>query len=786
MKKIVTFILTVVISLVPIMAVSGSQQSEAEKDITAKSETAETETAKGITAETRFETLDNHAFNYLRSYYNDETLSEEDLFDRFVKLKKSYIKALDNLYTANTLAVDSKSEETAMHIFYEGQETLFGLDSSVYLYNIAIYRELEKSEQTFLDLIIPVRSTNSVVTISMMIPQEQLGENTSSGVAAILSNIAYDGLTQQQKAPAIFNDTSLMEMVKAGIYPAAHQESPDYVKITDSLAGYSVSLPTSYVPFIQNKLGGILTYTGYKIDPHKILSISSAPPYDQTEGTSAAIERFKATAPGTVVILESGDYVYGSNDFKYIFYSDIENDVQKYFYDYYIQGSTRLYKIQLQGEFSEPGPIILRQLDKILAGFHADKAAKISTNSMLWSDPTAVLYENREEGYSFKYPSAWTLEDASPNIDYDHLQLSIPGYSGALEISIQESGTEAFQKSGTEAFEKTCMPCSGKISKLLFSDFIIDGSVKTIYRLTAFVDENGRNRLCYSSNILKGEKVYSMFIVSGEYMTKDGIFSDDKINRMINMVASSFCALDTPESEARALTGETRNRKLTFVENELTNVYGPGLIVLPAENTQPDGTTIVSVENTGDSGYYKIRLDYANKQVEVLERVLKRDILLGELKRLSEEFDGFTITATYRNEANMTVSIKCISGKNEGTDNNDATSNNQETVIHTYAVNVKLVNGKVTWNTVKVADQEDYINECKAFVKSKFSTDVDVHVFCNNAFNNVDVYLQNGVDYRVMAYYQGGGRSGFFMLSMNPVTGEFTARKSFIPFAHTI
>lgn len=546
MKKIVTFILAVVISLLPVMAVSGAEQSGAEQS----------DTATGITTETNCETLDDKAFDFLRDYYNDETLSDDNLFDRFVELKKSYIAALDNLYTTNTLAVDSKSTETAMHVFYEGQETLFGLDSSVYLYNIAIYKELEKSEQTRLDLIIPVRSTNSVVTISMMIPQDQLGEQAAYDVAAILTGIAYDGLTPQHEAPAVFRDTGLIEMVKAGIYPAASQESPDYETITDSLAGYSVSLPTSYVPFIQNKLGGVLTYTGYKIDPRRILSISSEPLYERQEGAVAAIERFKAVAPDTVEILEIGNFLYGSNDFNYIFYSNVENDVQKYYYDYFIQGSDRLYKLQLQSGFSEPGPIVLRQIEKILAGFRTEETAEISTKSMLRDDPSVVVYERREEGYSFKYPSAWTLEEVSPNVDYDHLRLNIPGYSGSLDITFQESAILTSQKGGIPFPEKT--------TKLLFSDYVIDGSVTTTYRLGAFVDDNGRNRLIYCADILKGNKVYSMFITAGEYRTKNGIFDDEKINTMIDMLASSFRVQETPEYKARMLAGETCSRKLVF------------------------------------------------------------------------------------------------------------------------------------------------------------------------------------------------------------------------------
>lgn len=840
-------VLSVIMALSSMTTVLGTEQTKtgvlAEasviKEASGDTEISGINEAAGIITETGCETLDAQAFDSLRIYYNEKKLSDEDLFDRYVNLKKSYITALDNLYSASTLTIDSNQAETAIHIFYEGQETLFGLDSSVYLYNIAIYKGLEKSEQTCLTMLIPVRSTNSVVTVNLIIPQEMLGEQVTDNVASILSGIAFDGLAPQQEAPAVLKNADIIEKVKAGVYPAASQKSPDYAVVEDSRAGYSVSLPDSYVPFTHNRLGGILTYASYKIDPRRVLSISSQPLNNRQEAASAVIERFVTAASvaqdvsedaaasdasgaldtvDSVDILENGDALYGSNRFRYILYTNVESGVETWYYDYYMQNGVRLYKLQLQSSFSEPGPIVLGQMEKILMGFHAadtpttpeapdtpapttpDLAADaIATeqSGTLRSAPATVLYENREEGYSFQYPQAWTLEDISPNIDYDRLRLNVPGHSGTLEIILQEtyvSNTAAYDSSAnntaaldlsasnTAAFGSPAYtpPLPSKTSKLLFSDLVIDSGIPTVYSLGAYVDDNGRNRLYSSVDVLKGSKIFSLYITTGEYRTKNGYFDDENINNMINLVISSFQTQDTPESEARALAGETRNRKLVFLENTLRDRYDPYLIVLPAENTQPDGTTIVEVKNTRVSGYYKVRLDYAARKVEVLERVLKRNILLSELDRLSAQFDGLPITGTYRNETKMTVSIESIEDKN------NAVGAKPAKVLHTFAVNARPKDGSIIWNTVKVASQEDYIAKCKAFVSSKFKSDVDVYLFGDNVFNDVDVYQQKSVDYRILAFYQGAGRSGFFMLSMNPATGAFTARKSFIPLAHIV
>jgi len=807
-------VLTVIMTISSMTTVLGTEQTKTDTLI----EAADIKEAKGIITETGCETLDAEAFDSLRIYYNDKTLSDEELFDRYVNLKKSYITALDNLYSTGIQAAGSNQTETAVHIFYEGQETLFGLDSSVYLYNIAVYKGLEKSEQTWLSLLIPVHSTNSVVTVSLIIPQEQLGNQAADNVAAILSTIAYDGLSPQYEAPSVLKNTDLLEKVKAGIYPAASQESPVYSVVEDSLARYTVSLPDSYVPFMSNRLGGILTYAGYKIDPNQIFSIASQPLHNRQESASAVIERFTMSAPDTMDILENGDVQCGSNQFSYIYYRKIENDVDAWYYNYYMQSDARLYRLQLKSSFSEPGAIVLGQIGKILTSFQVDNAVEAPetaeapdaavmsdttteagtsgtavapvtseapepaeapdtpANASVRNAPAAALYENREEGYSFQYPQSWKLDDVSPGIDYDRLRLSVPGHSGTIEIILQESPVGDTAAFGTPEY---LPPIPSKTSKLLFSDHMTCQDISTVYSLGAYVDDNGRNRLFSSVDILRGTKIYSLYISAGEYRIKDGYFDDEDINKSIDLVISSFRVYDTPKSEARALAGETRNRKLVFLENTLRNLYDPYLVVIPAENTQPDGTTIVAVENSCVSGFYKVKLDYPARKAEVLERVLKRDILQTELARICKQFDGLTITNTYLNEAKMTVSI-------EIEDKNNTAGSKPVRVLHTFAVNARPKDGKIIWNTVKAVSQAEYIAKCKAFVSSKFKSDVDVYLYGSNPFNDVDVYLQKGVDYRILAFYQGSGRSGFFMLSMNPATGVFSARKSFIPLTYIV
>lgn len=742
----------------------------------------------GIRTEISSETLDKAAYTFLRGYFNDDTLSEDQLFSRFFELKKSYIRALENRYNINYLNDSKKKSETALRIYYEGTDTLFGIDGcAVYLYNISVYEGLKHTEESHLDLIIPVRGTDTIEMIRFTIPREKLGTSAAAYAAHTLSGVLMDGApARQYKAPSILYSDSLVENARLGIYPAESQSDPTFVTFEDSTAGFGVRLPYSYLPYVQNSLGGDFSYDSFKISPNLVLSISSEP----VEGNGAldAIDRFRVTSLTSVNIVTMGRSYFGNNNYDYIYYTNIENGVKKYYYDYYIQNAKRLYKLQLTSAYAEPAKNIRNQLNRILAGFYyTDTAASRSTKVFPGSAPMRK-YLNSEEGYSFEYPENWDLQDVSQDISYDKLRLVIPGMSGALDVTFQESGViesagftdiiRSVSGNSVNTWPNITIgyrpPFAGRTSKLLFSDFRIDGPVSTIYRLSAYIDDSGRNRLCYSVDILKGKKLYSMFITSAEYRTQSGQFSETEINSLLNSVASSFRLEDTPEARERTASGESRNRKLIFVEKYLKEKLDSRLKITSVGKIQPDNTMYVTAANTGDEGYYKIWLDYPGRQVELVDRVLKRDILRSEADRLLQQYAGKKIISETEDSSKMIITIKYQ-------DNNFSVE-----LTHVYLVQVSQDSGRLSWETVRIANQEEYIRECSLYVQSMLSSDTKVYVYGDSVFKDLDIYRQKKLQYRVFTYAQNTSESGFLLMSMNPVTSIFVPEGNFVPMDYVI
>ncbi len=741
----------------------------------------------GIRTEISSETLDEDAYTFLRGYFNDYTLTEDQLFSHFFDLKKSYIRSLESLYNVNYLSNSGRKSETALRIYYEGSDTLFGIEGcGVYLYNISVYEGLRHREESHLDLIIPVRGTNTIEMIRFTIPRENLGILASSYVAYVLSDTRIKGAAFQHKAPAILYSESLTEDAKHGIYPAESQADPTYVRLEDTDAGYGIHIPYSYIPFVQNNLGGDYSYKSYKINPNLIFSISSEP--IEGNGAEDAISRFRVTSLTSIEILKNGYSYYGNNLFNYIYYTNVENGVKKYYFDYYIQNEKKLYKLQLTSAYAEPGKNVTRQLDKILAGFDYKLPASAYSGKFSVEDVPMVKYLNREEGYSFECPESWSLLDVSNDISYDRLRLVVPGMSGAMDVIFQESGIidsasftdiiKSVEGNSISSWPDITIgykaPFAGRASRLLFSDFSIDGPVSTIYRLSAFIDENGRNRLCYSIDILKGKKIYSMFITSAEYMTENGYFQDAEMNGLLNKIASSFVLEDTPEAQARAAAGEHRNRKLVLAENYLKGKFDYRLKITSVGKIQPDNTMFVTVGNTEDDGYYKIRLDYEKGQVELIDRILKQSILNSEANRLRQRYSDKKIISVTSDESNMLITI------------NYEDKNFAVELSHIYLVRVTQDNGSLSWDTRRIANQEDYIRECSLYVKSMFALDTNVYVYGDKVFKDLDIYRQANLPYRVFTYELNAACSGFLLMTMNPATSIFKPEGNYISMDYVI
>ncbi len=593
--------------------------------------------ASGLSASIRLDSLDEAALEALRKYYNDQSSIDYEMFTKYIDLQKSYIPALQDLYRNSYLFGDSGNSyaESNMKVFYQDKNKIFGNNSDVFLYNIISSDRLDYLEETHLDLIIPVYSDLSLLSINFTFKAGNLNSEAEQAVYRLLGGIRFPGFPVQTGQIKVFGEKEAIMAANAGIYSTAEGNADTCVELKNEEAGYSLEYPSSYLPYMENRLGVKLNYVSFKASPDQIFSVSA----EQVSVTDSVYDKpsyIKEFYRDAITVKKEGTATMDGKEFVFLNYELEDTDGYiTYVRDYYTSGGGFIYNLRFSSRFMAAPEESDSQFDRILGSLTLDSAGTEGAKS----DVPFRRYSNKEEGYSFLYPVKWNLTDLSRDINFDSLYLKIPELSGPIDISISEGELKKGIGSGaipsilagtdTDAYEKSISnytaPYAGAEKRLLSNSVKKENGITYVYRLVNYLDPNGRMRLCYSMDIVKKSKVYSMFISVSEYATSNGSVSDLNINAIIDTIASSFKSDETYESHERDSFGETRNRKVVLLESILRKQLGPDAKITQAVNSKAGGSYYLLVEDIADSGYYRVKPDFSNNTLLIEERLLVKD-----------------------------------------------------------------------------------------------------------------------------------------------------------------
>lgn len=534
----------------------------------------------GLKVTVGYNAIDKDAIQKLREYYNDSASSDDDIFEKYVRLQQSYIPTMLDYYrTAFLGGEDSKPDtESNMKLFYSGSEKVFGLDSQINLYNTETSDKLEYNETTHLDILTPVPSKHAFISIRAEEDTGSLNKDSVKKFGEILGSLRFEDLPPQTGLPVFLNDGKLISAVYEGIYPEMHRrqaqnsgsaDSRDgsrqvYTAFSDREAGFSISVPDTYFPYIQDSLGGKLYFGSYKITPSQSFSITAerTDSNDPKDTLGRRIDLVKSLNK-TAAISDEGTKTINGRVFSYIEYNVFENGGFTYFFDYFASEGSSVYKLELKSRFQKPSEMLLDEFDNILSSFVAEAA---SSPSAATAPADAAIdgmneFVSRAGGYGFSYPKSWRLDDFSGDINYDDYKLIVPDMPGPLEIAVSQGelnpGLEpqdaAACLSGQDAdqygkyIKKYTPPYKGTNFKVLDVSQEFDGETAYVYKLTEYTGDDGRPRLSYSVDIVRGRRVDSIFVTLGEYMSSNGRLADSITNKLVNYVVSSFKTIDTPD-----------------------------------------------------------------------------------------------------------------------------------------------------------------------------------------------------------------------------------------------
>ena len=609
--------------------------------------------ASGLSASVRINTLDKATLEALRKYYNDYSSIDFEIFTKYIGLQTSYIPALQDLYRSSYLYGNSGNpySETNMKVFYQDKDKVFGNTSDIFLYNIINSDRLNYLEETHLDVIIPVYSDLSLISINFTFKAGNLDNEAEQAVYKLLDCMRFIGFPAQSGRLKVFEEKEAVMAANAGIYKAAGNNADAFIELKDEKAGFALEYPSSYLPYMENKLGGKLNFRSYKISPGQIFSISA----EQTSVTDAVSDKasyIKEFNKHAITVEKEGTATINGKEFVFLKYELKDSKgVVTYVRDYFAAGNRFIYNLRLSSRYKDVSEELDNEFKEILGSFMISNPGTVEFKL----DAPFNKYLNKEEGYSFLYPVKWKLTDLTTDINFDSLSLKIPELSGPIDINISEGELKTgvnpeeipstLAGVDTEAFGRNIRnytaPYAGAVNRLLSHSIKKENGITYVYRLVNYMDSNGRTRLCYSTDIVKKNKIYSMFISVSEYAALNGSMSDPAINTLIENIAASFKYDETYESYERDSFGETRNRKVVLLENILKKQLGPDAKIVQAVNASISGSYYIMVENIEDSGYYRVKPDFTNSSLLIEERVLKKDCKSFLEEYLSTDVDVY-------------------------------------------------------------------------------------------------------------------------------------------------
>lgn len=520
--------------------------------------------------------------------------------------------------------------------------------------------------------------------------------------------------------------------------------------------------PDTFIPYLQNSFVNYLDYTSFKINYNTYFSIS----VEQTDSPLSAItDKIKYIKSSyNVNTIEQKNISYPKANFTYFKYELSENSTRKYIDKYYAVKGNKLYTLELNSSFSAPSDIVYKEFIRIVESFKFLEPEQ-STSA---DDVKFTKFTNNEEGYSFEYPDGWKLENKSKNINFDMFSLSSFNYSGPLDIYVNEAKyslsltsedhisylTGANTRNLSNYYESYLAPYSNRVHKILSSSYKITDNAIYIYKLVNYLDEGDRYKICFSTDIIRNKKVYSLFISTSEYITKNGTISDANLSYIVNHIAESFSTQDTPEYLKRKNDGEKRNRKVVLIERWFKMVLDSSAIVTVAKYLDSENDVLVYVDNCKDAGFYRIDFDYDEMKILIKSSVGQSVVAESTEKELRKLFkDKFIYNISF-DKTDMTATIFY---------SNNVLNN---IIPKTYFVEVIPDTDGHKINLTRMFTTSSLKNACKYYLE-------------NHLLSNVDLYFPSDYSYRasksgaskqsVPVYAEFNGLSGYFLLGIDTI-----------------
>jgi hypothetical protein len=499
--------------------------------------------------------MDDSTLELLREHYNDYSSTDEEMFGKFEGYKKSYFSALQNYYKRAFLyGSDADSSESNMKIFGEYIETIYGQEAESVLFNTITSSVYGSIEKTHIYFSISVPASRSLYSINFTAPKGSLDEKTLESMNEVIRSVHIPGLSEQVEQLKVFNDDDAINSANMGIYPDEGIGKDVFTKFANVQSGYKISIPPTYIPYRSNGIIDSFDYKSYKINYNHFLSITSEKLFDISKTTKENEEILEALYGENISIIEEGAAIIGANPFYFINYKFADAEGTIYVLNYSIVKDNYLYTFQLNSRYEKPGEELKSEFIRVLSSLEFTQIPPSSSPNV----HNFKKFKANSGEYAFSYPDGWNLMDITSQSETKRgLTVVSPELSGSLNVQLMEGefltkldppqalslvlGSNPF--SMEQHIKEYSAPYIGKTKKLLACSYQRKNGSVYLYKLINFIDESERDKLCYSVDIIRNTKVYSLFITVSDYMTSHGDIINPDTAASLNFIAQSFDAV---------------------------------------------------------------------------------------------------------------------------------------------------------------------------------------------------------------------------------------------------
>jgi hypothetical protein len=613
--------------------------------------------------------LDKNLYNNIQEYYGDKFSTEKEIFNKFLDLKENLFTSKQEYYNIGFLYGDRDTgSDLAMKVFAEYEEKVFGQDGYIRVYNTLQSDKNYKSEKTHIDITIPAPYKKTIYSINFILDKGSLNIKTLTNMSNLLCSLYILELPPQNKPLKVFRDIDVANLANEGIYPDFSDSlsaKKSFAMMKNEQAGYTIRYPSYYLPYMKNAIIDSFDYRSYKMDNNNYFSITVRDIAENESLGAQRIDDIKKIYGDKMHIIENGRKNLSEHKYFYFIYElDSEGEIT-YVQDYSTIINNRIFIFELKSKYSMPSPQIKHEFIDVLSSLEL-----LSQHNVKAHVSTSLSkYVNMEGKYYISYPQSWSITKSQYKEESeDALSFKNSLSSGPLDIIITEGNinpdAEQLQVLQYLAGTLPAKPENGIVdykppyhktpNKLLSSYYYTKDNTCYFVKLINYLDISNRNKMCYAVDIIRDNKIYSLFIIASDYASQEGKLQDKVMSAFVNLTADSFLQ-STSADFSLLLKGECK-ALLEQIFNTEVEVQLPSEENLEysnsAHNNETKFFTIISARFGNISAYFGIEVNLLNGDIK-LTSFHPREQIIENIKKVYSENGTYDVFNYFINDSNQ-------------------------------------------------------------------------------------------------------------------------------------